>query len=152
MLKLRTAGGSAYGMSAWLNGAHIGSWPGNDKSQDHNSSFPLPSLAAGTKAVLTVAIDHMGLNQNWVIGTETMKFPRGILDFEVLGRDKKEVTWKLTGNLGGEEYVDKWRGPLNEGGVYAERQGWHLPGAPTGYWAKKTPFEGVEKAGVGFFT
>lgn len=102
--------------------------------------------------MITVVIDHMGLNENWVIGTDTMKYPRGILDFLLVGRDKSDVTWKLTGNLGGEEFVDKIRGPLNEGGIYAERQGWHLPSAPVGSWPRKSPFEGIDTAGVGFYT
>ena len=48
--------------------------------------------------------------------------------------------------------MDKTRGPLNEGGVYAERQGWHLPSAPVEHWPKKSPFEGINAAGVGFYT
>jgi beta-galactosidase len=62
----------------------------------------------------------------------------------------------LTGNLGGEQYVDKVRGPLNEGGLYAERQGLHLPAPPVNdsrySWGKSTPFDGIESAGVGFWT
>lgn len=70
--------------------------------------------------MITVVIDHMGLNDNWVIVTDTMKYPRGILNFLLIGRDKSDVTWKLTGNLGGEEFVDKIRRPLNEGGICRE--------------------------------
>lgn len=49
------------------------------------------------------------------------------------------------------QYVDRTRGPFNEGGLYAERQGWHYPGFDTGKWEKQTPFEGIKTAGVGFF-
>ena len=54
----------------------------------------------------------------------------GILDYSLAGRDQSAITWKLTGNLGGEEYVDKVRGPLNEGGLFAERQGFTQPYPP----------------------
>ena len=81
-----------------------------------------------------------------------MKNPRGILDYELVGRPKTAVTWKITGNLGGERYVDKARGPLNEGGMYAERQGWHLPKPPTIGWETSKPSTGISSAGIGFFS
>jgi beta-galactosidase len=58
----------------------------------------------------------------------------------------------MTGNLGGEQYRDRVRGPLNEGGLFAERQGYHLPGSPTESWNTSSPFEtGLRSAGVGFY-
>lgn len=90
-------------MATWLNGKHIGSWPGINEAASWNTTFALPKLKAGTKATITVLIDHMGMNQNGDIGAETMKFPRGILDYNLVGRKKSDVTWKLTGNLGGED-------------------------------------------------
>jgi len=45
------------------------------------------------------------------------------------------------------------RGPLNEGGLYAERMGWHLPEPPSQGWSERSPIDdGLEEAGVGFFT
>lgn len=35
------------------------------------------------------------------------------------------------GNAGGSANIDPVRGPMNEGGLYGERQGWHLPGFDT---------------------
>ena len=62
-------------------------------------------------------------------------------------------SWKLTGNLGGEDYVDKVRGPLNEGGLFAERQGYHLPGALSapGWSSSGGPTEGISSAGIAFY-
>ena len=74
----------------------------------------------------------------------------GYSRFVLEGRESSDVVWKLVGNLGGEEFVDKTRGPLNEGVIYAEWQVWHLRSAPTGYWMRKSPFEGINAAGVGF--
>ena len=50
-------------------------------------------------------------------------------------------------------YPDKVRGLLNEGGLYAERQGWHLPGFDTSSWTSRELSEGLPSggAGVGFF-
>jgi beta-galactosidase len=44
-----------------------------------------------------------------------MKNPRGILNYDVTGHNMTDITWKMTGNLGGEDYMDRTRGPLNEG-------------------------------------
>ncbi|KAK3047856.1 hypothetical protein LTS18_013049 [Coniosporium uncinatum] len=80
-----------------------------------------------------------------------MKTPRGILDYALSGREKSEITWKLTGNLGGEDYRDRIRGPLNEGSFYVERQGYHLPGPPLQQWRHVKPTQGIDHAGIGFF-
>lgn len=44
------------------------------------------------------------------------------------------------------------RGITNEGGFYAERRGWHLPGFDDEDWEKRSPVkDGLEGAGVGIF-
>ena len=44
-------------------------------------------------------------------------------------------------------------GVLNEGGLYGERQGWHLTSYPTSSWVSRSLSEGLPNnvAGVGFF-
>jgi hypothetical protein len=44
-------------------------------------------------------------------------------------------------------------GVLNEGGLFGERQGWHLPGFDTSSWQQRDLSLGLpsQKAGVGFF-
>lgn len=94
----------------------------------------------------------MGEETNWTPGYDTMKTPRGILDYALSGHPQTDITWKVTGNLGGEGYVDQTRGPLNEGALYAERQGFHLPSPPSKDWDLRNPVtEGVDGVGVGFF-
>jgi hypothetical protein len=80
--------------------------------------------------------------------------------------------WKIQGNLGGEDYPDKVRGPLNEGGLFVERQGQltqllvlcraltsgtlvlgaHLPDFPAeSVWRQSaacSPLEGLSAAGI----
>lgn len=94
----------------------------------------------------------MGLDENYAAGDSGLKNPRGILDFDLAGHAKSDVVWKLTGNLGGEEYLDLTRGPLNEGGMFAERQGFHLPGAPTANFTTSKPTDGITAAGIAFYS
>lgn len=108
--------------------------------------------------MLTVVVDNMGNAQNVLVGGDEMKAPREILEyrFETSGGDGPgSVEWKVTGNLDGEEYVDKVRGPLNEGGLFAERMGYHQPGAPADRFVVGggvTPMKGIDQPGVGFWT
>jgi hypothetical protein len=148
---VNTQGGSAYGSSVWLNSTYIGSWPGIDASSSHNDTYTLPNLVAGKTYVITVIVDNNGLDENWTVGPDQMKDPRGILNYSLSGHTQSDVTWKLTGNLGGEEYIDKVRGPLNEGGLYAERQGYTQPFPPNKNWVSGNPETGISAAGIAFY-
>ena len=146
-----TQGGSAFGSSVWLDSTYIGSWPGIDASSANNATYTLPNLVAGQKYVFTIVVDNNGLDENWTVGLDQMKDPRGILNYTLAGHSQSDISWKLTGNLGGEDYVDKVRGPLNEGGLYAERQGFTQPYPPNGNWAAGNPSTGISTAGVAFY-
>jgi beta-galactosidase len=151
-LTLYTQQGRAYGQSIWLNETYIGSWTGVNLDDISNVTYQLPKLTAGKAYVFTILLDHMGLEENWVVGQDLMKTPRGILNYTMSNREQSAITWKLTGNLGGEDYVDHVRGPLNEGGLYVERQGWHQPEPPSKKWQTgKSLSDGISKPGVGFF-
>lgn len=154
--ELSTQGGSAFGSSAWIGTHFLGSWRGYDAAMNCNSTFTLPNLTKGQKYTITIVIDNQGLDENWTIGTETMKNPRGILNYKLAGHAAADIAWKLTGNLGGEDYRDISRGPLNEGGLYVERQGLHLPGglaAPDAKWQDTAGpvAAGLSAPGIGFF-
>ncbi|KAF7585722.1 hypothetical protein BBP40_010239 [Aspergillus hancockii] len=151
-LALRTQGGSAFGSSVWIGETYLGSWRGADYARDGNSTFKLSQLESGKEYVFTVVIDNLGLDENWIVGEEGMKNPRGILSYTLSGQDASAITWKLTGNLGGEDYQDKVRGPLNEGGLYAERQGFHQPEPPTESWESGSPLEGLSEPGIRFYS
>ncbi|KAF4636287.1 hypothetical protein G7Y89_g1812 [Cudoniella acicularis] len=148
---ITTQGGSAFGSSVWLNSTYIGSWAGIDAADSKVSTYTLPNLVAGKSYVFTVVVDNNGLDENWVVGPDEMKHPRGILNYSLTSRPQSSITWKLTGNLGGETYIDKARGPLNEGGLYAERQGFTQPNPPNHNWATGNPGTGISKAGVAFY-
>ena len=50
-------------------------------------------------------------------------------------------------------FPDKVRGILNEGGLFGERQGWHLPGFDASKWVRRPLSAGLPsgKSGIGFF-
>jgi hypothetical protein len=162
---LVTQGGCAFASLVWLNDTFLGSWAGESpningngsttgSSSHHRDSFPL-RLTPGSRYVLTVLVDNMGNAQNALVGGDDMKAPRGIMSygFAMSAGDPPAVEWKVTGNLGGEDYVDKVRGPLNEGGLFVERKGYHQPGAPAdSFTAGGSPMEGIDEPGVGFWT
>ncbi|PYI11671.1 beta-galactosidase [Aspergillus sclerotiicarbonarius CBS 121057] len=152
-LYLLTEGGYAYGHSIWLNNTFLSSWRGSPAEMFHNQTLPLPTLHPGETYILTILIDHMGNDENFPANGAIMKDPRGVLDYTLHGRDKEAISWKMTGNLGGETYRDHSRGPLNEGALYAERQGYHLPGAPVEQWKSSTSPTNkvISSPGVGFY-
>ncbi|KAF9873844.1 hypothetical protein CkaCkLH20_08578 [Colletotrichum karsti] len=148
-LDLTTAGGMAYSHSVWLDETYIGSWEGSPWDKTKQTSYSLPNLEAGVEHVLTVVVDNHGQEGNFQVGVDDMKSPRGIINYSLGGT---EVNWKITGNLGGEDYKDRARGPLNEGGSYAERQGWHLPQPPSQDWNVGNPLKDEMKAGIRLYT
>ncbi|KAH9482883.1 Beta-galactosidase A [Psilocybe cubensis] len=151
--KVHVIGGAAFGYSVWLDSTFIGSWEGNAVQSDHEGTFSFSTaLAKSSNHIITILQDHMGLEEDWVAASETFKTPRGILSYSFVGSPSTNVNiWKVAGNLGGENYADRTRGPLNEGGLFAERQGFHLPGFNDASWTSGNPTTGISKAGVSIF-
>ncbi|KAH0828009.1 glycoside hydrolase family 35 protein [Lanmaoa asiatica] len=148
-------GGNAFGYSVWLNQTFLGSWVGDAIHANYEGTFNLTGtggLVNGSQCVITILQDHMGYEEDWVAASDDFKTPRGILNYSFVGGSGTEISvWKVAGNFGGESYVDTTRGPLNEGGLYGERMGWHLPGFPDGSWQEGSPTTGISQAGVGFY-
>lgn len=110
---MMTLGSTGFAHSVWLNGTFLGSWVGNGAFSNFTQSFQLPPLDEGCSYVITVLIDHLGYEENFLIGSDSMKFLRGIIDFRLSGHNQSDVSWRMTGNLSGEDYHDHSRGPLN---------------------------------------
>lgn len=122
-------GGSPAGMwSAWLNGALLGT----EASGSHTFRFPPGVLRKGADNVIAVLVYDSGHDE---CGAPCGSFqnPRGIRTATLTG-GSTPITWRIQGNLGGEQPVDSARGPLNVGGLYGERHGWYLPGYPDATW------------------
>jgi hypothetical protein len=149
---LNTTGGDGFGHSVWFDQTFLGSWVGNATLESAPQNYSLPALQKGSSHIITVLIDHMGQDEE-APGTDAIKFPRGIIDYSLGGHPASDLIWKVTGNLGGEQYIDQARGPRNEGAMFAERNGYHLPNPPSANWESSSPVEnGIKSAGVGFYT
>ncbi|KAI0481363.1 glycoside hydrolase superfamily [Xylariaceae sp. FL0804] len=152
-----TEGGDGYGSSVWLDDTFIGSWLGDGGDDSHGETYTLnATLEAGSEHVFTVVVDQTGHDENYDPGANEMSAPRGVVGWSLNSYTDAYSTgtwvdWKLTGNLGGEDYRSRQKGPLNEGGLYAERQGYHLPASPFASWPVGSPLDGLDAPGVRFY-
>jgi hypothetical protein len=156
---IAASGGLGFGWNAWLNGQLIGGQTGNASLSDSSATLSLPSsMLQSTDNVLTVVVDYHGHDETSTgNGVEN---PRGILGaYLVPGGTANSTgftTWKIQGNAGGPANIDPVRGPMNEGGLYAERLGWHLPGYDThskaAAFSYSTPLDGLNTSGIQFYT
>ncbi|KAJ3852093.1 glycoside hydrolase family 35 protein [Lentinula lateritia] len=134
--------GFAGGYSAWLNGAFLGSSQGNATVSLSTNVWPFPdgALKVGADNVLVVLQANGG------------KEPRGIRGYSLIGGNTTFTSWRLQGNQGGAAGApDTFRGYLNEGGLYAERIGAHLPGYPDDTWTTGSLLAGISQAGINFY-
>ncbi|KAK3072346.1 hypothetical protein LTR53_006996 [Teratosphaeriaceae sp. CCFEE 6253] len=142
-------GGVASGWSAWLNGVYLGSALGNVSLSETNATLTFGNATKVGENVLFLIQDHMGHDE-----TSGVLNPRGILNATLIssgGSNLNFSSWTVAGQAGGESNIDPVRGPLNEGGLHAERLGWHLPGFDDSAWASGTPEQGLEEAGAMFY-
>ncbi|MFG1855117.1 beta-galactosidase [Actinomadura geliboluensis] len=131
----------------WLNGRYLGSAAGGEQKDadapvNENpgpGSFAVPSdlLRKGQKAVLSVLVENMGHNDDWTADDYRQKQPRGLVAAEIT---TNPVTWRIQGTRA----EDPVRGPLSTGGLYGEREGWHLPSARTEAWPSGAPTTPVQ--------
>jgi hypothetical protein len=146
-VQLSVQGGLAFGWSAWLNGELVGSWLGNTTLGVGNMtlSFANATVYENSTNVLLVAQDNTGHDLR---GGATD--PRGILRASLEGANF--TSWKIAGEAGGEtKLLDPVRGPLAEGGLAAERLGWHLPGFDDSAWNASSPATGFSGADIKFY-
>ncbi|KAI0400807.1 glycoside hydrolase superfamily [Xylaria palmicola] len=131
---LNITGGLAFGYSVWLNSHFVGSWLGLSyvDKQGIELSFKNAMLNSDKDNIFVVLMDNSGHDQR----AEALN-PRGITNAALLGPGAYAFSeWKIAGTAGAEGgLLDPVRGFLNEGGLYAERVGMHLPGYPDGDWA-----------------
>lgn len=181
---ITASGGNGFGWTAWLNGVLVGGDTGNTSVLETTSAnltlpatalAPTSTTARHTANVLTVLVDYHGHDETSVAGG--LAVPRGLYGAQLLPSTSSNSTssntsnttstgftkWKIQGNAGGgggAANLDPVRGPMNEGGLYGERLGWHLPGfdpatsypAALGTWDASTPMVGLNASGVRFYT
>lgn len=143
--------GVAAGWAAWLNGAYVGGAVGDPALAATSDELDFSkSTLRETDNVLTVVTDYTGHDQANVKPNGAQN-PRGILGATLTGSNF--TSWRIQGNAGGEANIDPVRGPMNEGGLYGERMGWHLPGYKASKAAtSSSPLDGVSGAEGQFYT
>ncbi|TVY59690.1 putative beta-galactosidase C, partial [Lachnellula suecica] len=152
-VNITCSGGLAFGWSAWLNGHLIGGNIGNASLTTTTALLTFPPVYLLPKSnVVTVLVDYHGHDETST--AKGVENPRGILGASLSPPTSTFTSWKIQGNAGGSSNLDPVRGPMNEGGLYGERAGWHLPGfapsSPT--WGRSSPFIGINSSGVEFYT
>jgi beta-galactosidase GanA len=130
---------------AWLNGRYLGSAnggveadagpPANPDAGRGDFAIPPGVLRPGERATLAVLVENMGHNDDWTAEDIRHRQPRGLTGAVVAG-STAPITWRIQGTRGGDSLLDRARGPLNNGGLFGERAGWHLPGLPERAWSR----------------
>ena len=157
-LNITVQGGAAAGWTAFLNGAFLGGHPGDPALDATSVNLKIDATKHALKDkdnVLLVVTDYTGHDQTSV-GPAGGENPRGILGATLKDGSGKTISfdrWKIQGNQGGDKNIDAVRGPMNEGGLYGERVGWHLPRfSPLGTtWTTSSPLTGFTGAGIRWY-
>ncbi|MGW4195851.1 glycoside hydrolase family 35 protein [Streptomyces sp. NPDC005004] len=118
-------------LMAWLDGEPLGThrMPVPDKNTtirkgtwEATAAFPVrEQLRSPGRHVLSVLVRRMQHDQDGA-ARDTHKAARGLVSASFEGASP-EVAWRIQGGT-----PDPVRGPQNNGGLFGEREGWHLPG------------------------
>ena len=135
-LELFFGGGGAGLIQVWLDGQFLG-------QQEHDTGRPFPETTDTFKRLLkdlppgehVLAVAVRNNSHNWdLFADDAHKEARGLISASLSPRGGQRfavpMAWKIQGNRGGEDIADLVRGPMNNGGLHGERQGWHLPVDP----------------------
>ena len=147
---------------AWLDDEFIGSHqmptPTSSRSrqQGWNATvelpIPAPSQAAG-RHVLAVLVRSMSHQEDGG-AHDAFKQALGLIAVTFAGA-APTVGWRIQGAAntpgGAAASSARVRGPLNNGGLYGERQGWYLPGYPDGDWADVSLPATDQRPGVAWY-
>lgn len=147
-LELFYGAGGAGMIQVWIDGRFIG-----QHELDVGRSFPETTdsvkFALGDKLAKgrhVIAVMVRNNSHNWnLMADDYHREARGLISASLTSRGGSRfavpIAWRIQGNQGGEDIVDVVRGPMNNGGLFGERQGWYLPAA-----AGKNADAGWEKA------
>ncbi|MEO7495041.1 MAG: beta-galactosidase [Massilia sp.] len=158
-LELAYGGGGAGMLQLWLDGKYVGQHElpvGIAMPITHAvAKFNLPKAAlGGGEHLLSVMVRNN--SHNWdLAANDEHKEARGLisasLGAEGAAKFATPISWKIQGNKGGESIADLLRGPMNNGGLYGERQGWYLPvkeDDPNAGWEAAVPNAAPPQAGT----
>ena len=152
------AGGSGL-VQAWVDGQFIGEaeTPGGlpRPITTGTARFALPASAQSGEHILSVMVRNNG--HNWDLDSDDFhKEARGLISASLEGGPSGRsfavpIAWKIQGKRGGETLADPVRGPANNGGLYGERMGWHLPRFDDKRWAKAAVPVAQAEAGTSWY-
>lgn len=146
-LSLHYGAGGAGMIQVWLDGRFLG-----QHELATNLTFPMTTgtadfvipedLRGPGERVLAVMVRNNGHNWN-LDANEAHKEGRGLIQASLTrpGGPVFEfpITWRIQGTRGGQSLADPLRGPMNNGGLFGEREGWHLPEHDDSAWAARRP-------------
>jgi Glycosyl hydrolases family 35/Beta-galactosidase, domain 2/Beta-galactosidase second all-beta domain/Beta-galactosidase, domain 3 len=132
---------------AWLDGQFLGSHQmptptsGQSTQQGWTATvtMPVPAASQGTGPhVLAVLVRPMSHQEDGG-ANDAFKQALGLTSVTFAGATPA-VSWRIQGAAGadsdgGGAAARRVRGPLNNGGLFGERNGWYLPGYPDRDWA-----------------
>ncbi|PWF43641.1 beta-galactosidase [Massilia glaciei] len=132
-LELFYGAGGAGMIQVWIDGRFAG-----QHELDVGRSFPettdsiklqLGDLAPGEHVIAVMVRNN---SHNWnLMADDFHREARGLISASLTQRGGQRfavpIAWRIQGRQGGEDLVDRVRGPINNGGLYGEREGWHLP-------------------------
>ncbi|WP_329135084.1 beta-galactosidase [Streptomyces sp. NBC_01476] len=130
-LALSYAAGTQGLLMAWWDGQPLGTdrLPVPTKAQDTQgtwtatATFAVPAELRGTGPHTVAVLVRKMAHEEDGGANDAFKSARGLTAATL---DGSPLTWRIQGAAG----TDRVRGPLNTGGLYGERSGWHLPGFP----------------------
>jgi beta-galactosidase GanA len=134
-VQLDYGGGGAGMVQAWLDGEYLGeselSTGVAAPPTRGTADFAVPAELQNDGAhVLSVMVRNDSHNEDGGVN-DAHKEGRGLIGVGY-GAATPAVSWKIQGGV-----ADPVRGPLNNGGLYGERNGWSLSGYPDRGWADR---------------
>ncbi|MGW5242228.1 beta-galactosidase [Monashia sp. NPDC004114] len=145
-IALSYGGGGAGMLQTWLDGVYLGqnvlgSGVASPPTRG-TATFTVPeALRTDGDHVLSVMVRNNGHNEDGGVN-DAHKEGRGLISAAYTDATgaaaQPAITWRVQGNLGGEDIVDPARGVMNAGGLFGERHGWHLPGYADDSWSSTT--------------
>lgn len=153
-LELFYGAGGAGLVQVWIDGRFVG-----QHELDTGRSFPettdsvklsLGDLKPG-EHLISVMVRNNAHNWN-LMADDYHREARGLISASLTKRGGQRfgvpIAWRIQGRQGGEEIVDRLRGPMNNGGLFGERQGWHLPVASPKGWQPARTTDAPPSAGT----
>ncbi|MEY7976747.1 beta-galactosidase [Streptomyces pilosus] len=141
-------------LMAWLDGRPLGTHrmpaPDGDTADrgtwTATATFTVPEELRGrgrhVLSVLVRPMQHDGDERT----RDAYKAARG-LTAAAFGGGARDVEWRIQGAAA----PDRARGPLNNGGLHGEREGWHLPGHDDRDWRPVDLPRGERRQGVAWY-